>query len=137
MQPSSELLIQIQELKNAAMCFRAINHKLRQQILQLVHKKGKITVTDLYKKLAIEQSVASQHLAILRQQGFVTTQRQERFIFYSINYQRIKEVEAFAGELLEVKEHINVMSLKPGIQLMSVYEHSAFLLAVKKALGRV
>jgi DNA-binding transcriptional ArsR family regulator len=74
------------------------------QILQLVHKKGRMVVTDIYTKLKIEQSLASQHLAILRNEGIVTTERKERFIYYSINYQRIKELEAFAGQLLEIEE---------------------------------
>ena len=55
------LNINVIELKKAAMILRAINHKLRQQIVQIIHQAGSITVTQLYVKLRIEQSVASQH----------------------------------------------------------------------------
>lgn len=95
-----ELQIEAISLKKAALVFRAINHKLRQQMLQIIHQNGRITVTELYIKLRLEQSVASQHLAILRKAGFVNTERDGKFMFYSINYQRVKEVERSASELI-------------------------------------
>lgn len=79
---------------------RAVNHSLRQQLLKLLHKHGKMTVTEIYKKLHLEQSVTSQHLAILRRAGFVNTDREGKFIFYSVNYQRLKEVHHFSAALL-------------------------------------
>jgi DNA-binding transcriptional ArsR family regulator len=88
-------------LKKGALVLRAVNHKLRQQILQQIHKKGRISVTELYIKLRLEQSVASQHLAILRQTGFVTTQREGKQIFYSVDYKRLEEVQTLAGKLLQ------------------------------------
>lgn len=135
---TTPLLIETKELKDAAMCFRALNHKLRQKILQLVHKKGKITVTNIYRKLAIEQSVTSQHLAVLRRQGIVTTTRQGKFIFYTVNYMRIKELEAFAGQLLDITEQGNVLPLKHLPQIRLSYEQpGALLLAVKNALEKM
>ena len=53
-------------LKKAALVLRALNHKLRQQLLKLIEEEKKITVTEIYVRLRLEQSVASQHLAILR-----------------------------------------------------------------------
>ncbi len=96
-----ELKIDLLQLKKSALILRAINHKLRQQILKLIHQKEKITVTEIYVKLRLEQSVASQHLAILRKAGFVNTTRDGKFIYYSVNYQRLTEVQHFAGELLK------------------------------------
>jgi DNA-binding transcriptional ArsR family regulator len=46
-----------------------LNHKLRQQILALIETEKKITVTEIYVRMRLEQSVASQHLAILRRAG--------------------------------------------------------------------
>lgn len=96
-----ELKIDLLQLKKAALILRAINHKLRQQILKLIHQKDKITVTEIYVKLRLEQSVASQHLAILRKAGFVTTTRDGKFIYYSVNHQRLAEVQRFAQDLLK------------------------------------
>lgn len=89
------------ELRKGRMVLRAINHPLRQKILQLIHIKGKITVTELYHKLHLEQSVTSQHLAVLRRTGFVNTEKMERFIFYSINYNRLNEVQQLSNQLIE------------------------------------
>ena len=96
-----ELKIDVLQLKKAALILRAINHKLRQQILRLIQQKEKITVTEIYVKLRLEQSVASQHLAILRKAGFVTTTRDGKFIYYSVNHQRLTEVQGFAHNLLK------------------------------------
>ena len=75
------LHIESVEVKKAALVFRAINHPLRQQMLSLIHRNARMTVTDIYCKLRLEQSVVSQHLAILRKAGFVATQRGGKFIF--------------------------------------------------------
>lgn len=96
-----DLKIDLLQLKKSALILRAINHKLRQQILKLINQKDKITVTEIYVKLRLEQSVASQHLAILRKAGFVTTTRDGKFIYYSVNHQRLQEVQRFAQDLLK------------------------------------
>jgi DNA-binding transcriptional ArsR family regulator len=94
------LQLDVLSLKKAALILRAVNHSLRQQILKLLHQQGKMTVTEIYKKLRLEQSVTSQHLAVLRKAGFVTTEREGKFIFYSVNYRRLKEVHQFSTTLL-------------------------------------
>ena len=91
---SSELKIDVIQLKKAALILRAVNHKLRQQIMKLIHQNEKMTVTEIYVKLRLEQSVASQHLAILCKAGFVTTLRHGKFIFYSVNYSRLDLVHS-------------------------------------------
>ena len=57
--------INFHNLKKAALVLRSLNHKLRQQILALIETEKRITVTEIYVRLRLEQSVASQHLAIL------------------------------------------------------------------------
>ncbi len=86
--------------KKAALILRALNHKLRQQMIKLIDDKQKITVTEIYVKLRLEQSVASQHLAILRRAGIVATTRDGKFIHYSVNYPRLAEVIKFTDDLL-------------------------------------
>src|SRR5215204_555806 len=98
---STELKIDVIQLKKAALILRAVNHKLRQQIMKLIHQNTKMTVTEIYVKLRLEQSVASQHLAILRKAGFVKTERDGKFIFYSVNYDRLEQVHGIVQELLK------------------------------------
>ena len=86
-------------IKNAAMTLRSINHKLRQQILKLLEENKRMKVTDIYVKLRLEQSVASQHLAILRQANIVSTERMGKEIYYSLNNNRIEQVALFANRI--------------------------------------
>lgn len=97
---NDEIVLNLLTVKKAALVLRAINHKLRQQILKQIDEHSRITVTELYVKLRLEQSVASQHLAILRRAGFVTTTREGKFIYYSINTERLKEVNKLVNNLL-------------------------------------
>jgi DNA-binding transcriptional ArsR family regulator len=92
--------VDLLNVKKAGLILRAVNHKLRQQILKLIDEHKRITVTELYVKLRLEQSVASQHLAILRKAGFVKTVRDGKFIFYSVNINRLKDLNRFVEELL-------------------------------------
>lgn len=94
------LKINYHNLKKAALVLRALNHKLRQQILTLIETEKKITVTEIYVRLRLEQSVASQHLAILRRAGIVTTQRDGKFIYYTVNYKRIDEINSVVDQLV-------------------------------------
>jgi DNA-binding transcriptional ArsR family regulator len=91
-------------VKNAAMTLRAINHKLRQQIVKLLEENKRMNVTDIYVKLRLEQSVASQHLAILRRANIVITERDGKFIHYALNHARIAAVAKFVNELVHSEE---------------------------------
>jgi ArsR family transcriptional regulator, virulence genes transcriptional regulator len=87
-------------LKKAALVLRALNHKLRQEILKLIDQEKKITVTEIYVRMRLEQSVTSQHLAIMREAGIVVTQREGKFIYYLINHKRINQIFEVAESLL-------------------------------------
>ena len=87
-------------VKKAALILRALNHKLRQQLLKLIEEEKKITVTEIYVRLKLEQSVASQHLAILRKAGFVKTERDGKFIYYTVNPERLEDLNKFVESLL-------------------------------------
>ena len=87
-------------IKKAALVLRALNHKLRQQIIKTINEHKRITVTELYVKLRLEQSVASQHLAILRKAEIVSTVREGKFIFYTINEERIVAINEFVKNLV-------------------------------------
>jgi len=97
---TDSLKINFHNLKKAAMVLRALNHKLRQQILSLIESEKKITVTEIYVRMRLEQSVASQHLAILRRAGIVSTQRDGKFIYYTVNHKRVEEINQFVQNLV-------------------------------------
>jgi DNA-binding transcriptional ArsR family regulator len=101
---SEQIKLDYVAVKNAAMTLRAINHKLRQQIVKLLEENKRMNVTDIYVKLRLEQSVASQHLAILRRANIVITERDGKFIHYALNHARIAAVAKFVNELVHSEE---------------------------------
>ena len=92
--------IDYHNIKKAAMVLRSLNHKLRQQVIKTIHENKRLTVTQLYVKLRLEQSVASQHLAILRKAGVVVTEREGKFVFYTINPARIAAINQYSKDIL-------------------------------------
>src|ERR1700733_7259579 len=88
-------------LKKGSMILRALNHKLRQQIVKLLDESKRLTVTELYIQLRLEQSVASQHLAILRRAGIVKTEREGKFIHYTVNHNRIGHIMKTVDDLID------------------------------------
>jgi len=97
--PNDQIKLDYLAVKSAAMTLRAINHKLRQQIIKLLNENKTMKVTEIYVKLRLEQSVASQHLAILRRANVVITVRDGKFIHYSLNHDRIAAVAKFVGDM--------------------------------------
>lgn len=88
-----------QNLRKAVLALRAVNHRLRQEIIALLQNREQTTVTDIYVKLRIEQSVASQHLAILRRAEIVNTIRDGKYIFYSLNEARLTNIATLVSKL--------------------------------------
>lgn len=97
---SEPVKVDFVNLKKAAMILRALNHKLRQQIVKLIDENKRLTVTEIYIRLRLEQSVASQHLAILRRAGIVKTERDGKFIYYSINSSRVSHIMHCVDDLI-------------------------------------
>lgn len=91
-QGDEEINISYDSLRSAVLVLRAINHELRRNIVNLLEKEDRMTVTQIYIKLRIEQSVASQHLAILRKAGIVQPHREGKFIYYSLEKNRLSQI---------------------------------------------
>lgn len=85
------------ELRKIVLTVRSVEHELRKSIIELLWDNEKMTVTQVYVKLRVEQSVASQHLAILRRSGIVQADRDGKYIHYSLNKDRLSEI----GQLIE------------------------------------
>ena len=85
--------IGLSEIKKAAMHLRAIDNPLRLKILDAIRENNnRVAVSELYKKMQLVQSVASGQLAILRKSLIVTISREGKFIYYSVNQERIDQI---------------------------------------------
>lgn len=80
--------VEIDNLKNkkALYLLRAINHPLRLKILKLIDDNKQMTVTRIYTELNMQQAVVSQHLAVLRRAGFLSTKKESKFVYYTLSY---------------------------------------------------
>lgn len=72
-------------IKMASFITKTVNNGFRQKVLNLLLTNDRLSVNELCDKLNTEQSVMSQHLAILRKAGLVNTERDGKRIFYSVN----------------------------------------------------
>jgi len=90
-----------EQLDISAGLLRAIAHPLRLQILSFIDKNKIINVNKIYNKLNLEQSITSQHLRILRNAEIVKTKREGKYILYSVNYDKVKQINGLVLNFLE------------------------------------
>ncbi|MDB5283739.1 MAG: transcriptional regulator, ArsR family [Bacteroidota bacterium] len=95
----SQVRFEYRKLKKIALVLKALNHPIRKQIIGLLEDKKKLSVTEIYVQLRLEQSIASQHLAILRKAEVVETDREGKSICYSINKKRMADVVVLITDL--------------------------------------
>ena len=82
---------------------RALAHPLRLRIIRLLLEQQPVSVQTIYTNLKIEQSVASQHLRILREANLVFTERQGKYIDYLINENLLLQTALVAAQLVKKK----------------------------------
>ena len=77
---------QLQEAASqAAAMLRAVGNEHRLLALCLLIEYGEMTVGELNEYLPLSQSALSQHLAVLREDGLVTTRREAQTIYYTVS----------------------------------------------------
>ncbi|OLC41230.1 MAG: transcriptional regulator [Acidobacteria bacterium 13_1_40CM_65_14] len=81
-----------------AQFFRALAHPVRIKILEIL-VRGDRTVQELQEALELDQPIVSQQLAVLRNRGIVTSEKQGLSVRYALPDPAI-------GELLEVARRI-------------------------------
>ena len=93
-----------EKLQYSTTLMKALAHPLRLKILEYIDSQGIINVNKIYNTLKLEQSITSQHLRILRVAGLVETQRDGKFIHYSIKYPKIANAVKAINNFLEEDE---------------------------------
>lgn len=100
-----------EKLQLSSDILRALAHPLRLKILEFIDQNESINVNKIYNTLKLEQSITSQHLRILRLAGLVHTQREGKYIHYSIDYDKIdntvKSIRAFNELTKKNRQQIN------------------------------
>lgn len=88
----AEVKLDIERLQEAAEVMRALAHPLRMKILEFIDQQGSTHVNKIYNTLRLEQSITSQHLRVLRLAKLVHTERQGKYVYYSINYPKLEKI---------------------------------------------
>ena len=84
--------LDLQKLELAASKLRAMAHPMRIAIIDLLTVNKKLTVTEIYEQLNIEQASASHHLNILKNKGLLESKRDGKMILYSLKTTELSNV---------------------------------------------
>jgi DNA-binding transcriptional ArsR family regulator len=87
-----KVALDVDKLEIAASKLRAIAHPMRIAIIDLLTVNPKMTVTEIYEYLNLEQASASHHLNILKNKGLLDSKRDGKMIYYSLKYEHLTEV---------------------------------------------
>ena len=98
--------------------FQALGHPTRIAILELLGE-GELSAGALIEKLGIEQSNASQHLAVLRAKQVVVNRKAGNQVFYSIRDPILSEVlrlmrEYFQSQLRQTSGLLDEIAVSQG-----------------------
>ncbi|MCF8228435.1 MAG: metalloregulator ArsR/SmtB family transcription factor [Bacteroidales bacterium] len=88
----AKVQLDIAKLEMAASKLRAMAHPMRIAVIDLLNTNEKMSVTQIYKKLKIEQASASHHLNILKNKGVLISKREGKKIFYSLKSKTLTEI---------------------------------------------
>ncbi len=86
------LTLDISKLELASSKLRAIAHPMRIAMIDLLHNNNKLSVTEIYSQLDIEQASASHHLNILKNKGVLISRREGKKIYYSLKNVVLTEI---------------------------------------------
>ena len=86
------LEISLEKLELAASKLRAISHPMRIAIIDLLSQKPKMSVTEIYRELDIEQATASHHLNILKSRNILLSKRKGKKIYYSLRSRTLTDI---------------------------------------------
>ncbi len=92
----------------------ALNDETRVKLLKFIELHGPLCVCDLQESFGMIQSRLSRHLKILKEAGFLQSERKGRWVYFSV-----KKPDRFHCELLEEikKLDIELPPLKKGCKI--------------------
>lgn len=77
-----------ERLEELAECLKVLNHPVRIRILEEL-KGRSVCVSELCQKIGASQSNISQHLTLLRYQGWIKKRRETVYNYYSLSNKNI------------------------------------------------
>lgn len=88
--------------------FKGLAHPIRIRILEVLSATPEASVTQLLEAIGIEASHVSQHLAVLRRNRLVLSERRGSLVYYRLAYPQVADLlhvaRALLGEVLETTQ---------------------------------
>jgi DNA-binding transcriptional ArsR family regulator len=84
--------------------FRALADRKRLRVAELLSERESMTVTQLGEELRLSQPLISWHLRILKKAGIITTRREGRQVWCSLNYPVLAEYQEQVADMFGVNE---------------------------------
>jgi len=117
MSPNDQILA-----NTTARIAHALAHPVRVQILELLRDEGAY-VMHLTAMLGRPQANISQHLAVLREAGLVTAEREGMTVIYHVRAPQVFEaldcLQSLAGSRIHAEEVFNLSVFSPGPRRMA------------------
>ncbi len=83
-QPQLTQFLDAKTLDRAATILKAVAHPVRLSVIQLLDQHGELSVSDLAEKVGVEASLLSHHMSNLKLLNLLSTRRDGKNIYYSI-----------------------------------------------------
>ena len=96
----ADSLISDRELK--LLC-RAVGDLTRLRMVRHLAIESEVNVTDLAAVLVLSQPLASWHVRILKRSGILTTRKEGRQVYCSLDRRRLAQFQQAIGELSEAR----------------------------------
>ncbi len=79
-----DIKISDEQIERAAYILKSISHPLRLKIVQVLGKRGPLSVNDLTQLLDSDQSLMSHHLSMMKLKGLLSSKRLGQRHLYSL-----------------------------------------------------
>ncbi len=105
-EPDSELTLLLgdEDIDRASRSIKAMSHPLRLKILCTLGD-SEVSVQDIVDQVGTSQSNISQHLAILRDKGILTSRKDANRVFYRVSDSRTLKLICMMREVFCTHEH--------------------------------
>lgn len=80
--------------------FKGLAHPYRIRVLEILAASQEVSVTTMIHETGLEASHLSQHLAVLRRYGLVSSQRRASVVYYRLAFPQVAELLRVARQLL-------------------------------------
>jgi len=82
--------IDLKHIEEKVAKLKILMHPVRFAIMVLLIKNKKMSVTDIYNELSMQQAAISNHLKLMKTNGILCSERDVQNIFYTVNNNELK-----------------------------------------------